>query len=65
MMIRSYSELIEMDSFEDRFEYLRIRGRVGEETFGFERYLNQKFYTSFEWRKARETVIARDPGLEQ
>lgn len=62
MMIRSYSELIEMDSFEDRFEYLRIRGRVGEETFGFERYLNQKFYTSFEWRKARETVIARDLG---
>lgn len=52
------------DSFEDRFNYLRIRGSVGSTTFGFERYLNQKFYTSREWRQVRQHVIARDGALD-
>lgn len=64
MRTRSYSELSLIDSFEDRFEYLSIRGSVGESTFGFERYLNQQFYRSTEWRKVRQVVIARDLGMD-
>lgn len=63
-MLRTYSELSKLDSFIDRFNYLRIRGIVGESTFGFERHRNQKFYTSREWRVVRDEVITRDFGLD-
>ena len=63
-MIRSYSELRRLRSFEDRYRYLRLRGSVGRSTFGFERYLNQRFYTSIEWKHARDQVIARDEGRD-
>ena len=64
MTIRTYSELIAFPAFEERYEYLRLNGRVGEETFGFERYLNQVFYKSKEWRSIRDYVIARDNGCD-
>lgn len=64
MKIRTNSELTQLDSFEERFEYLRLKGHVGESTFGFERHLNQKFYTSREWRLVRDAVISRDLGLD-
>ena len=64
MMRRSYRELIQYSSFEDRFNYLRTASRVGELTFGYDRYLNQSFYRSDEWRKARDKVIIRDEGCE-
>lgn len=63
-MIRRYSELRRLETFEERFEYLKLRGGVGEKTFGFERYLNQQFYRSTEWRRTRQIVIARDNGLD-
>ena len=56
-MIRTYSELLTHDSFEDRFEYLRLHGGVGRSTFGFDRYLNQRFYTSYEWKNLRNQII--------
>ena len=62
--IRTYSELIKLPTFEERYRYLRIGGRVGEETFGFDRYLNQMFYTSNEWRDIRDHVIIRDNGCD-
>lgn len=62
--IRTYSELIRLPTFEERYRYLRIGGRVGEETFGFDRYLNQMFYTSNEWRDIRDHVIIRDNGCD-
>ena len=61
---RTYSELIRNHSFEDRFEYLKLRGSVGRDTFGFDRYMNQKFYRSMEWRHVRDYVIARDEGRD-
>lgn len=61
-MIRSYTELSDIYSFEDRFRYLALKGDVGRSTFGFDRYLNQKFYTSREWRQLRYHIIARDNG---
>lgn len=64
MRIRKYSELQRLNTFEERFEYLSIRGTVGASTFGFERYLNQQFYRSKEWRDVRQVVIARDLGLD-
>lgn len=64
MTIRTYSELITFPTFEERYEYLRLKGRVGEETFGFDRYLNQVFYKSKEWRSIRDYVIARDNGCD-
>lgn len=64
MIIRTYSELILLPTFEDRFEYLRLDGKVGEETFGFDRYLNQLFYKSDEWRAVRDLVIVRDQGCD-
>lgn len=64
MRIRTYSELLSYDSFEDRFDYLKLGGSVGRSTFGFDRYINQKFYTSTQWRKVRHSVIARDLGLD-
>lgn len=61
---RSYRELIEIDSFEDRFKYLSLGQGVADETFGGHRYVNQKFYRSQEWRKVRRDVILRDMGLD-
>lgn len=62
--IRTYSELIQLPTFEERYEYLRLGDRVGEVTFGFDRYLNQKFYKSIEWRDIRNYVITRDNGCD-
>ena len=64
MIIRTYSELIALPTFEERYRYLRLNGRVGEETFGFERYLNQVFYKSGEWRALRNHIITRDFGCD-
>lgn len=62
MIIRTYSELITLPTFEERYRYLRIGGKVGEETFGFDRYLNQQFYKSDKWLAVRDYVIIRDTG---
>lgn len=62
--IRSYSELILLPSFQERFEYLKLDGNVGEDTLGFDRYLNQNFYHSPEWKKIRDLVIVRDNGCD-
>ena len=64
MEIRTYSELIEIPTFLERYEYLKLGDRVGEETFGFDRYLNQQFYKSKEWKDIRNFVIARDRGCD-
>lgn len=64
MKIRSYSELMSYETFEERYEYLRLNGVVGNKTFGFDRWLNQKFYTSREWRDVRQEVIVRDLGCD-
>lgn len=64
MSIRTYSELMALPTFEARYEYLRLGGRVGAETFGFDRYLNQKFYNSDEWKKLRDYIIIRDNGCD-
>lgn len=61
-MIRTYSELIALPTFLDRYRYLRLGGKVGEATFGFDRYLNQLFYKSDEWLSIRDYVIIRDTG---
>lgn len=63
-MIRTYSELSKLETFEERFEYLRLDGNVGEETFGFDRYLNQALYKDPEWRSSRDKVIIRDNGCD-
>ena len=63
-MIRTYHELSQYESFEDRFRYLQLKGSVGRSTFGYDRYLNQRFYTSKQWRDVRNRVIARDLGLD-
>lgn len=62
--IRTYTELSHIRSYEERFKYLQIHSSVGTSTFGFERYLNQRFYTSAQWRHARNLVIARDRGCD-
>lgn len=64
MRIRTYSELLQYNNFEDRFEYLRLGGVVGRATFGFDRYINQRFYTSRQWRSIRDVVITRDSGFD-
>lgn len=64
MRTRCYSELAEIDSFEERYEYLRLGGEVGRATFGFDRYIGQAFYASPEWRHARRLVIVRDSGCD-
>lgn len=64
MIIRTYSELITIPTFEERFEYLRLDGRIGETTFGFDRYLNQAFYKDPEWLRIRNEVIIRDQGCD-
>lgn len=64
-IIRTYSELITLPTFEERYRYLRLGGKVGEETFGFDRYLNQKFYrTDEEWLESRDYAIIRDLGCD-
>lgn len=64
MIIKSYSELIRIPTFEERFKYLQLSGSVGKETFGFDRYLNQNFYRSVEWKRIRDEVIVRDNGCD-
>ena len=63
-MIRTYSELITIPTFEERYRYLKLNGAVGVETFGFDRYLNQTFYRSDEWKAIRNEVISRDDGCD-
>ena len=62
--IRTYSELIRLPTFEERFRYLKLDGLVGKDTFGFDRYLNQEFYRSKEWKEIRDFVIVRDNGCD-
>lgn len=64
MAVRCYSELIRFHTFEERFKYLMLKGQVGKETFGFDRYINQRFYHSEEWRQVKNRVIARDLGRD-
>lgn len=62
--IRTYSELIKLKTFEERFEYLKLDGVVGLDTFGYDRYLNQVFYRSIVWRNLRHQIIIRDSGCD-
>ena len=64
MSIKTYSELIQLPTFEERFQYLKLSGAVGKETFGFDRYLNQSFYRSAAWKRVRDQVIVRDNGCD-
>lgn len=63
-MSKCYSELIKLPTFADRFRYLKIGGKVGAETFGSDRYLNQRFYNSNEWKRLRDYIIVRDNGCD-
>ena len=62
--IRTYSELCTFETFEERFEYLKMQGQVGQDTFGYFRFYNQRFYTSQEWQQLRSHIIARDHGCD-
>ena len=62
--IRTYSQLKQLQTFEERYDYLKLGGVVGEDTFGFDRYLNQNFYRSREWKRVRDEVIMRDNGCD-
>lgn len=62
--IKSYSELMKLDNFIDRYRYLKLSGSVGDDTFGFDRYINQQFYKSKEWKQIRDYVIIRDNGCD-
>lgn len=65
MMMKSYNELITIPTFEERFRYLKVYGVIGNQTFGYDRYLNQKLYnTSSEWKRIRDKVILRDNGCD-
>lgn len=64
MKSRTYSELIQLPTFEERYNYLKLNGSVGDDTFGFDRYINQRFYRSAEWKKIRDYVIIRDNGCD-
>ena len=64
MMIRTYSELSKLKTFKERYEYLRLGGVIGADTFGFDRYLNQIFYRSMEWKSVSDFVIVRDNGCD-
>lgn len=64
MNTRTYSELIKLKTFEERFEYLKLDGTVGAQTFGFDRVFNQQFYSSTEWRRIRDHIIVRDNGCD-
>lgn len=63
-MIRTYRELRKLETFEERFEYLKLRGTVGAPTFGFDRWMNQNFYASREWKQVRDRIIVRDNGCD-
>lgn len=63
-MVRSYSNLRRLATFRERFDYLSLRGTVGKSTFGFDRWINQQFYTSTQWRQVRNAVIVRDNGCD-
>lgn len=63
-LIRNYTELSKLNSFKKRFDYLKLNGSVGKETFGFDRLFNQRFYTSKEWKQVRDQVIVRDNGCD-
>jgi hypothetical protein len=63
-MNRTYSELVRLPTIEERFEYLSLRGGVGDSTFGFDRYINQQFYRSKQWKQMRHHIIARDLGRD-
>ena len=62
--IRSYSELRQLETFIERYQYLELRGVLGESTFGFDRWVNQRFYKSWEWKSIRDQVIVRDNGCD-
>ena len=64
MSIRTYSELIALPSYEERYKYLQLNGQVGIDTFGFDRYINQNFYRSKEWKRLRDQIIVRDNGCD-
>lgn len=63
-MIKTYSELIKLNTLKSRFEYLKLSDKVGKETFGFDRYMNQRFYKSAEWKRLRDKIIIRDNGCD-
>lgn len=63
-MLRKYSELMTLATIEERFNYLKLSGKVGDSTFGFDRYLNQAFYNSVEWKNFRSSILIRDNGNE-
>lgn len=62
--LRTYKELQQLQTFDERFAYLQLRGHIGKETFGYDRYLNQQFYRSKEWKDIRRIVILRDHGCD-
>lgn len=64
MSIKTYSELITIPTFEERFEYLQLKGSVGKDTFGYDRHLNQVLYRSPEWKRLRNQIIIRDCGCD-
>lgn len=64
MTFRTYTELSKLDTFEERYEYLALRGEVGAVTFGYDRWMNQNFYRSREWKRKRDYVISRDLGCD-
>ena len=61
---RSYRELVRLPTFEERYQYLKLQGQVGKETFGFDRYLNQALYSSAEWKRFRREILIRDDGCD-
>lgn len=63
-MMRTYGELIKFQTFKERFDYLKLNGTVGKDTFGFDRWLNQRFYNSAEWKRIRDYIIIRDNGCD-
>lgn len=63
-MIKCYSDLRQIDSFKERYFYLKLHGKVGEETFGYDRFVNQALYKSYEWKKTRREIIIRDNGCD-
>lgn len=64
MRIRTHTELMQLGTLEERWRYLALQGQVGDTTFGFDRWMNQQFYTSAEWRHIRDHVILRDEGCD-
>lgn len=62
--MKTYRELMSLETFKERFRYLQLKGNVGDDTFGFDRYLNQEFYKSKEWKQVRDQVIVRDNGCD-